>query len=238
MSERIVNEAGKRYGKLIVLRECGRDKCGRVKWLCRCDCGNLKSVIGSCLRREETTSCGCYVSEKRSKEYIGKRFGRLVVIKRISSPKNGKSRWLCKCDCGNEKEVYGGYLREGEVKSCGCIVAESTKKYGERAFGRLYKSYKNGAIARGHEFSLSPDEFREITQKDCFYCGKPPSTHYKPVGNGEYIYNGIDRVDNKSGYTICNSVPCCPRCNFSKRSLSIEDFRDLIISVYKHWISQ
>ena len=29
--------------------------------------------------------------------------------------------WICKCDCGNEKETSGNYLKNGSVQSCGCI---------------------------------------------------------------------------------------------------------------------
>lgn len=46
------------------------------------------------------------------------RFGHLVAIKRVPVGK-----WLCKCDCGNEKEVYTRDLIKGLTKSCGCIKA-------------------------------------------------------------------------------------------------------------------
>lgn len=31
-----------------------------------------------------------------------RRFGRLIVIERVSNNKHGKSRWLCECDCGKK----------------------------------------------------------------------------------------------------------------------------------------
>jgi hypothetical protein len=43
----------------------------------------------------------------------------LTVIERRPS-KNGHSNWLCKCDCGTEKEILGTNLKTGKVVSCGC----------------------------------------------------------------------------------------------------------------------
>ena len=53
-------------------------------------------------------------------DLTGKQFGRLVVKQRLD--KRGKEwYWLCECECGNTKEVRGVSLREGKVKSCGCL---------------------------------------------------------------------------------------------------------------------
>ena len=75
-----------------------------------------------------TKSCGCWSSGINE---IGKKYNSLTVIKKMPSKKN-KIRWLCKCDCGNEIEVYGQSLREGKTVSCGCkkIIDISGKKYG------------------------------------------------------------------------------------------------------------
>ena len=52
------------------------------------------------------------------------KFGRLTVIKRVENDKHGKSRWLCKCDCGNEIQVVGIDLKSGHTQSCGCLQKE------------------------------------------------------------------------------------------------------------------
>ena len=61
-------------------------------------------------------------------DLTGKRFGRLIVIE-ISEERrsNGSCKWLCKCDCGNEKVIVGDYLKRGDVKSCGCLRTEIAK---------------------------------------------------------------------------------------------------------------
>lgn len=51
-------------------------------------------------------------------DLTGERFGKLLVLRRADS-RNGKTRWLCRCDCGNEKEVAAQALKSGKTKSCG-----------------------------------------------------------------------------------------------------------------------
>lgn len=54
------------------------------------------------------------------KNEIGNRYGKLTVIARDHSDKNG-IYWKCKCDCGNECIVRGSHLRSGHTTSCGCV---------------------------------------------------------------------------------------------------------------------
>lgn len=71
------------------------------------------------------------MSGGRFKDLTGQRFGKLVVLKRLENhvDKHGtKSRWLCKCDCGNTTIADGGRLREGKKHSCGCLQREETSK--------------------------------------------------------------------------------------------------------------
>ena len=60
----------------------------------------------------------------------GKRYGRLTVLYRV--PSTNQAKWLCKCDCGNTKCVYGDALRKGRTKSCGCLLSESTRERGKK----------------------------------------------------------------------------------------------------------
>lgn len=54
----------------------------------------------------------------------GRRFGRLVVVGRVENGACGKVRWLCRCDCGVEVEVFASGLRSGRTRSCGCLRRE------------------------------------------------------------------------------------------------------------------
>lgn len=57
---------GEVFGRLTVISEDGRSNAGKVKWLCKCECGKYKSVIGSNLKNGKTTSCGCIHREQLS----------------------------------------------------------------------------------------------------------------------------------------------------------------------------
>ena len=46
-------------------------------------------------------------------------FGRLTVIELLP-----KGRALCRCECGNVKEVWRSNLTRGNTKSCGCLKAK------------------------------------------------------------------------------------------------------------------
>lgn len=56
------------------------------------------------------------------KDLTGLRFTRLVVIERDMSPQKGRKRtkWVCKCDCGNTVSVVSTDLLNGHTNSCGC----------------------------------------------------------------------------------------------------------------------
>lgn len=56
----------------------------------------------------------------KANNLAGKRFGKLVVVERRGSDKNGQALWLVHCDCGKEKVVRGHDLTGGKTSTCGC----------------------------------------------------------------------------------------------------------------------
>ena len=77
-----INMTGRVIGLLTVLEECGRDSRGEALWRCRCECGNEVIVLGSNLRNEHTTSCGCYKRERAAEVHTthGESRTRLYAI--------------------------------------------------------------------------------------------------------------------------------------------------------------
>ena len=82
----------------------------------------------------------------------GKKFGKLTAIKKIINfnTKEKHALWLCKCDCGNQKNVLSVHLKNGSVKSCGCLNhnQSNTRLYNiwahikNRCFNVTDKNYK------------------------------------------------------------------------------------------------
>jgi len=172
--------------------------------------------------------------EKKVINMVGKKFGRLNVIKRAGNDKWNNASWFCKCKCGKEKIISGTNLRRGYVKSCGCWNKERLRLKPKLASMR-YKiaEYKKSAKERGYKYKLTEEQFANITQQDCYYCGAKPNNASKySENNGIYIYNGIDRVDNNGGYTVDNVVSCCTRCNYAKKNFTLQDYKDWIKKSY------
>lgn len=60
-----INITGKKFGRLTVIQLRPDNSPGRrkLKWECRCDCGNTTFVVSNYLRTGKVTSCGCYKRE-------------------------------------------------------------------------------------------------------------------------------------------------------------------------------
>jgi hypothetical protein len=66
---KLIDLTGQRFGKLVVLGKApGRANSTNAFWKCKCDCGNEIVTLGLCLRKGETTSCGCYRKEISQKK--------------------------------------------------------------------------------------------------------------------------------------------------------------------------
>lgn len=138
--------------------------------------------------------------------------------------------WHVKCtNCGIGKKCKSGHFKARG----GCRNCELMPK-GQTGFNRLYYQYNKGANLRCIEFDINQDVFRRITSSPCFYCGVAPNKIKTSDGGnkstwGNYVYNGIDRKNNKIGYTDENCIPCCTICNRAKNSMSFEAFKDYIV---------
>jgi len=171
----------------------------------------------------------------KSKSFLrGTRFSRLVVVRLHHKDKRWRRFYLCRCDCGISLVVHGAALTSGNTRSCGCIRRDSViQRYGllpGRAAMRqlILQAYKR----HGHPWSLTDDQFYDISQRDCFYCGAKPHRVKRSVnGTGDFTYNGVDRVDSRKGYTVGNVVPCCRKCNVAKSDMTTAEFRAWVLSV-------
>lgn len=175
------------------------------------------------------------------KDITGTRIGMLVAVRFIeqrtcksapSRPINKKSYWLFQCDCGGTSEIDIGTFLSGRVRSCGC---RGYKEW-ESNFNTLYKETHWKAKKRGLEWRITKEQFKTLTSQNCSYCGRSPSNvHKHPKYRGQYIYNGIDRVDNSVGYIFENCVTCCEQCNRAKLAHTVSDFKSWVVNVYNHW---
>lgn len=215
------NLMGQTFGKLTVIEQTER-KSGKIAWRCQCSCGNKTTVITAYLKSGHTRSCGCINKEVRAIDLTGQRFGKLTVIKRVENHKK-KVFWLCKCDCGNVKEIAARCLSGGITKSCGCYSKERTREVrfidltGER-FGRLTvvkhiesDDYQSKWLCKcycGNEtISLGANLRRGLSLSCGCYMAERASARrlIDLIGQkfGKYTVVERAKTQNKSAYWVC-----------------------------------
>lgn len=162
-------------------------------WKCKCDCGNETIVLGTSLRTGITKSCGCakydglkrYNMKQSEKNKIetGERYGKLTVIEDLGfrdQVAGHKRRWYkCKCDCGNEKEVMGNMLKQGQISSCGKC---NFKSCGEFAIKQILENHNIN-----YEYDVVfPQLFQEYNRRLRFDFIIYDETFEKPIRFIEY----------------------------------------------------
>ena len=112
----------------------------KFQCLCKCECGNTLYVSPSRVYNSKLKSCGCLNSpeniSKRHRErnlkiieeikddYIGKVSGGLTVLD-VKVNDSNEIVLVCKCICGNIKEINKKYF--STTKSCGCRSSVSKR---------------------------------------------------------------------------------------------------------------
>lgn len=94
--------------------------------------------------KEEKNRCGANSKNHNREEgksviEIGQVFGRLTVVA-SEQPRGRQETWRCRCICGGEKVVRAVHLRQGSIKSCGCLRREkriALEVEPGQVFGRL-----------------------------------------------------------------------------------------------------
>ena len=161
----------------------------------------------------------------RAKDLRGKRFGRLVVVGRAPgvTDHHGHAVWKCVCDCGNTKVTTSKYLREGKVRSCGCLAHDTHKAHAHS----LHKNgEKHGRWKHGGSVGGSNRLYRiwGAMKTRCYNPNHRAYAHYGGRGitvcaewlhdfaafqnwalsNGYHEGLSIDRTDNDKGYSLDN----------------------------------
>lgn len=218
--------SGMRFEKLTVLERDVNKKGNMTYWICRCDCGNIKSIRRDKLLskgRDKTYSCGCHRKENRRIDETGNRYGKLVVIG-LKGSRNGRLYWTCKCDCGNIVHVSGKQLRRDDGKgtrSCGCIKSsigeENIAKIlieNNIEFEREYSFKELGALR--YDFAIMENgEVVRLIEFD-------GEQHYNPNCKF-YTEEGVKRDKLKNDFALKNNIPLI-RITYDKRdTVTLED---------------
>lgn len=126
-----------------------------------------------------------YPAANKGPDLVGRRFGRLTVLRETAKTREGERRWECACDCGGTKTTRQGLLRDGKTSSCGCLQRET--RLANR--GEAHYAWKGDAAL--------PITKRQRAQKmyalgSCDDCGKPATDrHHKDGDTGNNVASNI-----------------------------------------------
>lgn len=86
---KLIDHTGKRFGKLVVLKQAGRNELKKVLWKCQCDCGNQTVVVSGSLVTGNTTSCGCVVPNFKHGGWNKSSYNTWrAMVRRCTNPKD------------------------------------------------------------------------------------------------------------------------------------------------------
>jgi hypothetical protein len=165
-------------------------------------------------------------------DLTGKIFGRWTAISiAASKEKDGRVRWVCKCQCGTIKEISGNSLRTKNSRSCGCLRTEELVKrvrtHGQSVRGNrtaeynMWKSAKHRAAVKGLDFNLELSDI--VVPEFCpvFTSVRLNKTHTK----SHYDSPSLDRRKPELGYVKGNVQVISHKANTIKQNATPEEIR-------------
>lgn len=192
------------------------------------------------------------MGNRKGKDWTNQKFNKLTFIKATDKKHRKAIRWEALCDCGNTTIVTPCDVTSGNTTSCGCYrlqrLKETCVETGKKA--RKYIPLISSARSVWSNYKgCSFEYFFKLSQQNCHYCNRPPhrtfnvagnpNSQYKTedqINNGNFTYNGLDRVNSQLGHVEGNLVTCCYDCNKAKSALSQTEFFNLIKMIYQNRI--
>lgn len=232
----IGNEVESKNGKFIIIKKEEIPK-SSPKITLKCSICGKEFTIHSPWKRAKCPQCRL---NKTTDSYIGKQFANYEVLSLDHI--DGHIRWYkVKClKCGdisikNVKTICSSKIG---CEKCRYINHGNGKVPTLDAVKNCIRSaYIVGARDRGLEWQLSKEDFDEIIESNCYYCGEGPTFHKSDQKCNKtgipYYRTGVDRLDSTKGYTKENCVPCCSICNRMKSDLSNYSFLYKIKNIYE-----
>jgi len=159
----------------------------------------------------------------RQHNLMGKKFGSLTVIENITKE---RSRWLCRCDCGNTHEAYAFQLLNGKSDNCGCLTG--AKSSVSHAIHGMSGSPLHRTWSGMRQRCLNPnnDRWDSYGGRGIKICDRWLSfeNFYADMGDRP-ADTSLDRIDNDKGYFPAN-------CKWSSRQQQQNNMRSNVIISY------
>ena len=200
------------------------------------DCGDKKTILKAQFKNYHTCqNCNKIKYRKDFEEFENESFKVLNFYKSGRNKNDRKLFYNVKCkSCGTESIM----LKQSVLDSKSCYHCSGNGVIPDinTIYKRMYASYRNGAISRGLSWELTLEDIKNLSSKNCYYCGiEPLNRTYSKYNktNREVLTNGIDRIDNNKGYLLENTTTCCSKCNRMKSNFTLDEFLIQVENIYK-----
>ena len=173
---------GQTFGKGIIPLYRTDNRGRAVRFICTAPCGHYFLYDASNLTKGNRV---CPICFKEKNDLTNQKFGKLTALYPTNKRSNGHIIWHCKCDCGNECDVNASKLKEGSVKSCGCLIKETVANNLEgQRFGKLIVINDSGLRSNdrhiiwhckcdcGNECNISSNKLISGNTKSCGCLGR------------------------------------------------------------------
>ena len=140
-------------------------------------------------------------------DLTGQRFGRLLVIQRLPTEKR-KTKYLCRCDCGNTAICEGNNLKTGNTSSCGCLREEMRSTLNYRHGHCNSKLYHVWSTMKNRCNNRNTEAFDDYGGRGIYVCETwlhDFGAFYEwAMSNGYKPGLTIDRINNDGPYSPDN----------------------------------
>lgn len=245
---KLIDLTGQTFGYWKVLQRGENTKNGQAMWLCKCTKCNetVKLVRGRHLRSGRSKACtSCRqksMVKATTKDETGKIYGYLKVNRKATEeekPRQDRTGvyWNCTClNCGNENViVFGDYLRNGDTKSCGCLISihesqiknildkEKIRYIPQFSFDNLI-SPKNNKTKLKFDFAVV-DENNTVL----YLIEYDGIQHFEKGHFHDTFYRTHESDLVKNNYCFKNQIPLI-RIPYTHKKITIEDLKTEITS--------
>lgn len=136
----------------------------------------------------------------KKENLIDRKFGRLLVVgESAKKGKSGNCIWICLCECGNLKEVMAPFLKNGNIKSCGCLAIESRINHG---MSRTI-TYSSWYSMKNRCTNPESDNYKNYGGRGISVCERwidSLDLFVQDMGHRPSIKHTLDRIDNDGDY--------------------------------------